>query len=71
MVAAVEFKMCVSNTGIFGIVLCKFSYWQEACLVILFLVHQSSEVCFYCAVLPFGLAINVRMESCRESSFDS
>ena len=63
MVAAVEFKRCVAGIGIYGIAVCKFSLWQEACPVILFLVYKGSEVCLYCAVLPFGLVISLRTES--------
>ena len=69
--AAVEFERRVAGAGVFGIVVGEFSHWQEPCPVILLPVHEGSEVCLYCAVLPFCLAIGLRMESCRESSLDS
>ena len=65
--AAVEFKRRVASADIFGVVLCKLSHWQEACLVILLLVYKGSEVYFHCAVLSLCLAIGLRMESRRES----
>ena len=71
MEAAVEFKRCVANAGIFGIVVCELSHWQQVCPVILLLVHKGSEVCLYCAVLSLCLAISLRMESRRESSLDA
>ena len=70
MEAAVEFKRRVANTSILDIVICKLSHWQEVCLVILFPVHKSSEVCFHCTVLSLCLAIGLRMESHREYSLD-
>ena len=69
--AIVEFKRRVAGAGVLGIVVGKLSHWQEPCLVILLPVHKGSEVCLHCAVLPFYLAIGLRMESHRESSFDS
>ena len=70
MKAAIEFKRRVAGAGVFGIVLGKLSHWQEPYPVILFPVYECSEVCLYYAFLPFCLAIDLRMESCRESSLD-
>ena len=71
MEVAVEFEKRVAGTGIFGIIVYKLSYWQEACPVILLLVYKSSEVCLYCAVLSFCLAIGLKIENPRESSLNS
>ena len=70
MEAAVEFKRQVAGVGILGIVVYKLSHWQEAYPVILFLVHKSSELCLYYAVMFFCLAIGLRIESCREFFLD-
>ena len=70
MEAAVEFKRRMADISILSIVVCKFSHLQDACLIILFPVYKSSEVYLYCAVLPFGFAIGLRMESYRESFLD-
>ena len=70
MVVAVEFKRRMASTSILGIVICKFSYWQEVCPVILFLIHKGPEVCLHCTVLSFGLAIGLKIKSCRKFSLD-
>ena len=69
--AAIEFKRCVAGAGIFNMVVCKLSHWQEACSVILLLVYKSSEVCFHCTVLSLCLTIGLRTESRREFFFDA
>ena len=71
MEVAVEFKRYIAGAGILGIIICKFSHWQEVCPVILILVHKGSEVFLYCAVLSLYLAISLRIESHKEFSFDS
>ena len=71
MEAVVEFKKLVASASILGIVVCKFSHWQEACPVILLQVHKGFEVYFHCAVLSLSLAIGLKMESSKESSLDS
>ena len=67
MDAAVEFKRRMAGISIFGIVECKFSHWQETYSIILFSIYKDSEICLYCAILLFCLAISLRMESHRES----
>ena len=71
MEAAVEFEKRVAGAGIFGVVICKLSYLQEACSVILLSVHKGSEICFYCAILLLCLAIDLRMENHRKFSLDA
>ena len=70
MEAAVEFERRVAGAGVLGIVVGELSHWQELCSVILLPVHEGSEVCLHCAVLPLCLAIGLRMESRKESSLD-
>ena len=65
MEAAVEFEKRVSGVGVLGIIVCELSHWQQACPVILFSVHEGSEVCLHYAVLSLCLAIGLRMESRR------
>ena len=71
MVATTEFEKRMAGIGIFSIVICKFNYWQEACLVILFPFYKDSEVYFHYAFLPFSLAIGLKIESRRKFSLDS
>ena len=44
MEAAVEFERRVVGAGIFGIFVCKLSYWQEACPVILLLIYKDWDL---------------------------
>ena len=69
--AAIEFEKRVTSTGIYGLVICKFSHWQEPYPFILFTMNEDSEVCLHCDVLPFGLVIGLRIESRRESFLNS
>ena len=71
VITAVEFKRFVTGTGILGIFVYKFSYWQEACQVILYLVYKSFEIDLYCAVMSFGEAICLKIEGCKEFLLDS
>ena len=70
IIAIVEFEKHVAGTGIFEIIICKFSHWQEAYQVILFAVHEGSKVCLCCTILPFCLVIDLRIKSRKESSLD-
>ena len=70
VVAVIEFKRHVIAIGIFGIIIYKLNHWQEMCLVILFSVYKNFKVCFYYAILSFYLAINLRIEGCREFLLD-
>ena len=63
MVAAVEFKRHVAYTCILGIVVYKFSHWQEVYPVILSPVYKRSEVYLHYAILFFCLTIDLKMES--------
>ena len=56
---------------IFSIVISKLGYWQKFCPVILFKFDKSLEVSFYHTILTFGLAIYLKMKSCRKFLFDS
>ena len=71
MLAIVKLKGCIASAGVFHIIIGKFSYWKEPCPVVLLEVHKNTEVSFYCAVLPLGLTINLRVEGYEKSSFDS
>ena len=62
MVAAVQFKRCVANAGIFCIIIGKFSHREESYPVVLLEVDKGLEVGFYHAVLPLGLTVCLRVE---------
>lgn len=58
------------NAHIFGIVVSKFSYWEEPNPIVLLVIDKNSEVSLYCIVLSLGLVINLRMEDSRKSLLD-
>lgn len=63
MIAAVQLKQNVISACIFCNIICKFSHWQEPCLVILFEVNKSSKKDFYSVVLLHYLAVNLKVKS--------
>ncbi len=71
MVVIVEFERCMDNIQILGVVVGKLSYWEESSFIILFIIDKSSEVGLHHTVLPFGLAINLKVESGRDPLLDS
>lgn len=66
MIVVIELKKCVASTRIVCIIICKFCYKQELCLVILLLIDKNPEVGFYGVVLPLTLAISLQIESSRQ-----
>ena len=71
VVAAVQLKWCVAVASIFCIIIGELSHWKELCLVVLLEFDEDTEISFYCAVLPLGLAVSLRVEGCGKSLFDS
>ena len=71
MVAVVQLKGCVAGAGIFRIIISKFSHQKEPCSVVLLEINEGTKVGFHCAVLPLGLAVNLRIEGCGKSPFNS
>lgn len=62
MVVVVEFEKHVAGACIFGVVVSKLSYWQKPSPVILLTVNKRFEICIHGAVLPFGLAVCLRVK---------
>ncbi len=56
----------MAGAQILGVVVGKLSYQKEFSPMILFIINKGSEVSFYCTIIPLGLAINLRVESCRK-----
>ena len=71
MVAAVQFKWCMTGARIFSVVIYKLSYWQELCPIILLEVDKSSKIGLHGAVLSFCLTIYLRIESSGEPLLDA
>ena len=53
----------MASVGIFGIIVIKLYYKKKLCSIILFKVDKSLKIDFYYIILPFNLAIYLRMES--------
>ncbi len=70
METAVQFERYVTGTGVFRIIVGKFSHWYEPVPIILLEIDQSSEIGLYRAVLPLGLAISLSVESSGEPLLD-
>lgn len=66
MIVAVQLKRHVTGADVFCIVIAKFNFGKELCLVDLLKVDQSLEVGFYFTVLSFHLAFNLRIKGDRE-----
>lgn len=62
VVVKVKLKKNVIDIGIFIIIVCKFSYWQEVYLVILILIYKSFEICLYYTIFSFCLAISLKIK---------
>ena len=53
----------MADAGVFGIVVGKLRHKKKPCLIILLKVDKSSEVGFYCIILPFNLPVRLGVES--------
>ena len=71
MTTVVQLKQYMGGACIFGIVISELGYWQELCPIILFEVDKSSKVGLYGAVLPFHLAVHLRIKCGREPLLDA
>ena len=71
VVVAVQLERRMAGASILGVIVCKLRDWQKPCSVILFLIHESTEVCFHRAVLLFCLPIYLRVERGGESLLDA
>ena len=52
----------MANAGILGIVVSKFRYGKNLCLVILLKVDEGLEVGFHYTILPLSLAVRLQVE---------
>lgn len=71
MVVAVQLKWGVACACIFCIIIINFGYRQESSLVILFKIDENSKVGLHNAVLPFGLAVNLKVKGDGKLPLDS
>ncbi len=70
MIFAVEFERRMTGASVLRIIVGEFGHRQESSPIILLKIDEGSEVDLHSAVLPFGLAISLRVESNGEPSLD-
>ena len=71
IISAIKLKRYVVGTGILGIIVGKLRHKKKPCLIILLKLDKSSEVGFYCTILPLRLAVRLQIESDGEFLFDA
>lgn len=62
MIAVVELEKYLPIISIFNIFICKFSYQQKLCLVILFKVNNNLQLYFYYIILILDLLIGLQLK---------
>lgn len=60
--AIVELQKRRAGICILDIITHKFCYRWEPCLVMLLLIDKSTKISFYYDILPFSLALRLRMK---------
>lgn len=51
---------------ILSVVVREIYHWQEFYLVVLLLIDKNTQISFYCAILPIGLAGCLQIKSSRK-----
>lgn len=57
--AIIEFKQRVAGACIHGIIISKLNHEQKLGLIILLKVNKGLKICFYYAILPFYLTVDL------------
>lgn len=71
VITIIQHKIYIADIYIFYIVICKLCYWQKLGLIILLEIDKKLEIIIYYAVLPFDLAISLRIKNSKELLFDT
>lgn len=59
MIVAVELKKHMTDAYIFSIIVRKFGYRQESCLIVLLLINKNIKISLYSAILSLSLAVRL------------
>ena len=65
IVATMEFKKPIVNAYIVYIIVGKLRYWEKPSLVILLIINKNPKISFYYMVLPFNLAVKLRIKGSK------
>ena len=60
----------MADACIFGIIISKLGHGQESGPIILFKIDEDSKIGLYGTILPFCLAVCLRVKSGGEAAFD-
>lgn len=71
MVVVIEFERHMTGTSVFRIIINEFSHQKTSSTVIQLIIDDGQKLGFHNALLPLGLAISPRIESYRESLFNT
>lgn len=64
VITAIEFKSCMINISIFGIIIRKFNYQYYSYLIRLFEINVSPKISLYSTTLSYDLIISLKIKSC-------
>ena len=67
----IELEKCMTDTGIFSIIIGKLPYRKKPYPIILLKVDKSLEVGFYYAILHFGLTVRLLIKDGRKSPLNA
>lgn len=67
----VKFEKYVADAHIINIIINKLSHWGKSNLIILLIVNKNPEISFHYTVLPFNLAVSLKIEGDKELLLDS
>ena len=70
MISIIKFKKYIINICIFNIIINKFRYRQELCLVILLKINKGIKINFYYNILSIDLFIYLRIKYNKKFLFN-
>ena len=62
MIATIHLEKCMTGARVIDIIIRELGYCEEPGLIVLLEIDKSLEVGFHGTVLPFGLAVGLRIE---------
>lgn len=60
----------MTDTSIIGIIISKFSFGHKLCSLVLLKIDEYLQICLYCTIFLFGLAVGLRVEGGEELLFN-
>lgn len=60
----------MANIYILSVIIDNLGHWQKSRLINLLIIDKNSEIGFYCPILTFGLAVNLRIKNSKKTAFN-